>query len=143
MVVKNENFQELNLNNIVNEILGEFKTETSVDVSEDEAKLALAEMAYQGTLLNNQYLLKNKNYAMPKAKLEYSSSNIINWLWEKLQEIVCPQFDEETELDKIADIVAEAIAQFISFGVIIKRLLKIVLFFVLKYGHNIVCNVSK
>ena len=80
---------------------------------------------------------------MPKAKLEYSSSNIINWLWEKLQEIVCPQFDEETEQDKIADIVAEAIAQFISFGVIIKRLLKIVLFFVLKYGHSIVCNVSK
>ena len=38
---------------------------------------------------------------------------------------------------------SEAIAQFISFGVIIKRLLKIVLFFVLKYGHSIVCNVSK
>lgn len=142
MLVKNENFQEQNLNDILNEILGEFNADSNVNVSENEAKQALALMAYEGTLVNNQYNLKNKNYTMPNAQAQYLSANVIDWIWNKLQEKVCPLFDEKTEQEKIAEIIAEAIANFISFGVIVKRLLKIVLFFVLKYGHSFVCKMQ-
>ncbi len=140
MLVRNENFQETELSQIVNEILNDYKQNPNVNISEEEAKRALAQMVYEGSLISNRFNLKSNNYAMPIAEAEYAKIPVINWIWEKLQEKICPKFDEETKQEKIADIIAEAIAELIPFGIIVKRLLKIVLFFVLKYGHTIVCT---
>ena len=140
MLVRNENFQETELFQIVGDILQDYRQNPNVNISEEEAKRALAKMVYEGSLIGNRSNLKSKNYAMPIAEAEYGKIPVINWIWEKLQEQVCPKFDEETEQEKIADICAEAIAELIPFRIIVKHLLKIVLFFVLKYGHTIVCK---
>lgn len=142
MLVRNENFQETELSQIVNDILNDYKNTANVNVSEAEAKQALAQMVYEGSLISNQINLKSKNYAMPVAQAEYAKASVIEWIWGQLQEKVCPKFDEETEQEKIAEIISEAIAGLIPFGIIVKRLLRLVLFFILKYGHAAVCKIG-
>lgn len=140
MLVKNENFQEQDLNSMLGEILKDLNSNPSVEITESEAQKALAEMVYKGSLLGNRAMLKNNQYAMPAAKNEYLRIPVISSLWAELQKKICPQFDEETEQNKIAETVADAIAELVPYRILVKPLLKIILFFILKNSHQIVCE---
>lgn len=142
MLVKNENFQEVDLSQIVGDILNEYQGTANVNISEEEAQIALAQMFYESSLAGNQYMLKNKNYAMPVAHVEFLSENVFKRIWKLLQEKVCSQFDEESEQKEIAEKVAEAIAELLPYKIIVKPLLQIVLFYILKYGHTVVCKIE-
>ena len=142
MLVKNEDFQETDLSQIVGDILNEYQSTANVNISEEEAQIALAQMFYESSLAGNQYMLKNKNYAMPVAQAEFLNERTFKRIWKLLQEKVCSQFDEESEQKEIAEKVAEAIAELLPYKIIVKPLLQIVLFYILKYGHTVVCRIE-
>lgn len=142
MLVKNEDFQETDLSQIVGDILNEYQSTANVNISEEEAQIALAQMFYESNLAGNQYMLKNKNYAMPVAQAEFLNERTFKRIWKLLQEKVCSQFDEESEQKEIAEKVAEAIAELLPYKIIVKPLLQIVLFYILKYGHTVVCRIE-
>lgn len=142
MLVKNEDFQETDLSQIVGDILNEYQSTANVNISEEEAQIALAQMFYESNLAGNQYMLKNKNYAMPVAQAEFLNERTFKRIWKLLQEKVCSQFDEESEQKEIAEKVAEAIAELLPYKIIVKPLLQIVLFYILKYGHTVVCKIE-
>ena len=142
MLVKNEDFQETDLSQIVGDILNEYQSTANVNISEEEAQIALAQMFYESNLAGNQYVLKNKNYAMPVAQAEFLNERTFKRIWKLLQEKVCSQFDEESEQKEIAEKVAEAIAELLPYKIIVKPLLQIVLFYILKYGHTVVCKIE-
>ncbi|MGS4344525.1 hypothetical protein ACKUSY_02785 [Myroides odoratus] len=139
MLVRNENFMEQDLKTMLGEIMNDLNANPNVEITEMEAKRALSEMIYEGSLLGNQAMLKNTQYAMPIAKNEYLRISVLSFLWEEFKKKICPQFDEETEQDKIAEIVASVIAELVPYRILVKPLLKKVLFFILKKGHRMVC----
>lgn len=143
MLVRDENFQTQDLNSMLGEIMNDFSVNPNVEITEVEAQQALSELIYEGSLLGNRVMLKNQQYRMPIAENEYRRIPVLSWLWEQLQEKICPQFDEETEQYKIAEMVAEAVADLVPYRIIIKALLKTVLFFILKNGHAIVCKTKE
>lgn len=143
MLVRNENFQEQDLNSILGEMMYDFNTNPNVEITEKEAQQALSEMVYEGSLLGNRAMLKNQQYAMPEAYEKFRMPNVVSNIWDKLLEAICPKFDEETEQDKIAENVAEVVSELVPYRIIIKPLFKTVLFFILKNGHAIVCKTKE
>ena len=142
MLVKNEYYQEVELNSILVGILNDYNKNPNIEVSEIEAKRALAKMYGDSNIIVNQHIFKNKNYAMPEAQLQLQQESVIGKLWDLLKEKICNKFDEETEQQKIAEIAGEAILEIIPGKILLKPLLEIILFYILKFGHKIVCNVK-
>lgn len=140
MLVRNENFQMIELNDMVSDIVNEFDENPTIQVSEEEAKNALAQMYINATLVANQHYFKNKAYAMPVAEAEAQKTNFIKEIWNDLLVWVCPKIDEHTEREKIAEKVAEFVANLVIANIIVKPLLKILIFYVLKSGHTILCK---
>ena len=140
MLVKNENFQDVDLSQIVDDILNDYKRESEIIITEQEAKTALSQMVFESNLKGNQMFMQNKNYAMPIAHAEFLKIETIEYIWEKLKDNVCSKFDEQTEQDKIAEIVANAVSDLLPYKIIVKPLLKLILFYVLKFCHPVVCK---
>ena len=76
---------------------------------------------------------------MPNAKTHFSEAAIKLNLWKILKSKVCPLIDEDTEQDKIAQVVVDAVGQLIPYGIIIKNLLKKVVSYFLQAGHAAIC----
>lgn len=140
MKVKNEKFENEDVSKVIDDIMRELDSHSMGEVSEDEAKEALASMVYQGSLISNQAILQNKNYMMPEAKQEFAKAPVIGHIWNKLLKIICSKFDENTEREELVKIIIQAIAKLVPFAIIIKPLIKIIIEYILKNGHTIICR---
>ena len=139
MKLRNENLEYLSTNEKL-DLINEIANNPDLNVTEDEAQEALAQLVYQGELSFNQEVFKSKSYAMPKAKGYFSEKAVKLNLWGKLLMNVCSRIDEDTEREKIAEIVVDAVAQLVPFGIIIKGLLKKVVSYFLKVGYSTICG---
>ena len=140
MKVRNENFQEIDLKSLLVEITNEFNANPNVEVSEEEAKEALALLYSDGNLIANRHYLKSNTYAMPVAQAKMLKWPVIDRLWSEFTNWLCPKIDENTEQEKLSELVAEFIVNLVAGAVIIKYLIKRVLFYLFKEGSILVCK---
>jgi|GEM_PF-4895777 len=146
MLVRNELFQPIELSAIVNDITNEYHANPNVSVSEDEAMNALAQLYYQSNLIANRHFFQNAAYAMPEAEKALTNRRSVKQLFEDIKQRFCQQYptaeDLEDTADNIARIIADIIATVISGAVIIKPLLKVILFFFMGLTHKAICKAS-